>query len=89
MTMQTAIKYAVLLVVIIVCLIYTFRFSKTLKQNIPSSKKMKTFHLILIWIIPFLWILLLKDFTKSTPGSHQTDGKEEPQPFSNPPEPAS
>jgi hypothetical protein len=49
---------------------------------------MKTFHLILIWIIPFLWILLLKGFTKSTPGSHQMDVKQEPQPFSNLHEPA-
>jgi len=39
MTMQTAIKHAVLLVVIIVCLIYTLRLLKKIKSEYTVFKK--------------------------------------------------
>src|SRR5450631_4418134 len=40
-------------------------------------------HLVLIWLIPFLWILLLKALTKATPGSFEIENKESPIPFSD------
>lgn len=36
----------------------------------------------MIWLIPFVWILLLKALTKSTPGSYEIEDKVDPQPFS-------
>jgi len=34
--------------------------------------------------MPFLWIFVIKDFTKSAPGSYEIDEKKENEPFSNP-----
>ncbi len=36
----------------------------------------------MIWFVPFIWGLLLTSLTKSTPGSHEVENKEDPQPFS-------
>lgn len=35
----------------------------------------------MIWVIPFLWILLLKNLMKSAPGSHEIEKKKESQSF--------
>ena len=37
----------------------------------------------MIWIIPFIWILLLKSLTKSTPGSYEIKNKDNTKPFSD------
>jgi hypothetical protein len=37
----------------------------------------------MIWLIPFIWILILKSLTKSTPGSYEVKNKIEPKPFSD------
>jgi len=36
----------------------------------------------MMWVIPFIWILILKALTIPTPGSHEIEEKEDPQPFS-------
>jgi hypothetical protein len=36
----------------------------------------------MMWVVPFVWILVLKALTKSTPGSYEVEKKEEPQPLS-------
>jgi|GEM_PF-2506326 len=84
MTIQIFIKYALAIVVAIIYFVYTIRFSKELKKNILFSKKLRVFHLLMIWLMPFLWIFVIKDFTKSAPGSYEIDEKKENEPFSNP-----
>jgi hypothetical protein len=37
----------------------------------------------MIWLIPFIWILLLKNLTKRAPGSFEVEIKDSPGPFSN------
>ena len=39
--------------------------------------------MILIWLIPFIWIIILKSITKPTPGSYKMGKKEESIPFSD------
>jgi len=63
-------------------LIFTIRFFKSFKKCIIFSSRIKTFHLIMIWAVPFIWILLLKALTKTTPGSYEIEKKEEPESFS-------
>ncbi|MEO5942161.1 MAG: hypothetical protein ABIP30_02265 [Ferruginibacter sp.] len=53
-----------------------------MRQNILFSKGIRTFHLVMIWVIPFIWILILKALTKRTPGSYEVENKSEPEPFS-------
>ena len=49
-------------------LAYTFNFA--IKFNVAEThfdRKRKTLHNILIWVIPFLWIALLKTIMKPLP----------------------
>ncbi|MES2848246.1 MAG: hypothetical protein V4685_04280 [Bacteroidota bacterium] len=82
MTKQEIIQVFILSVIAIFYLIFTARYFFKLKTNIVFSGAVKTFHLIMIWIVPFLWILILKALTKTTPGSYEIEKKEEPKPFS-------
>jgi hypothetical protein len=52
-----------------------------MKASILFSKPIKRLHLAMIWIVPFVWVLLLKGFAKSAPGSHQVDKKQIAGPF--------
>lgn len=36
----------------------------------------------MMWTVPFVWILILKALTKTTPGSYEVEKKEEPESFS-------
>jgi len=55
--------------------IYTIRYSFVLSRNIFLTRGQKVLNFILIWIIAFIWILFLKIFFQSTPGSHQIKNK--------------
>ena len=46
---------------------FVIKFNRTDKF---FNKGQKIFHNILIWAIPFVWIIILKNITKPTPGSH-------------------
>lgn len=41
-----------------------------LKSAILTTKR-RQYNLILIWIIPFIWYLLVRTIHKRTPGSHE------------------
>ena len=74
--------YIILLVTLVLYFIYTIRFTKTLKPTLLFSPPIKYFHLIMIWIVPFLWLIILKALTSTTPGSHEVEKKQNPEPFS-------
>lgn len=82
MTRQFIIQGIILSVTAICYLIFTLRYFFKFKKNIIFSGRIKIFHLIMIWVVPFFWILLLKALTKTTPGSHEIENKEEPESFS-------
>ncbi len=63
--------------------IYTLTYGEEIKKSPMFSMKLKLFHLIMIWIIPFLWIVLLKILTKPAPGSYEIDNKQDNEPFSD------
>jgi len=37
----------------------------------------------MIWLVPFIWILILKSLTPSTPGSYEIKDKGNSKPFSD------
>jgi hypothetical protein len=51
--------------------VVTVRYFLNFRKNIIFTGRIKTLHLVLIWFIPFLWIFILKNFTKITPGSYE------------------
>lgn len=63
-------------IVLILCCIfyflYTFRFAILFNRtDVFFSGKLKLIHNIGIWLVPFIWIALLKHLSKPTLGSHQ------------------
>jgi hypothetical protein len=82
MTKEMIIRLCIASSAIIFYLIFTIRFFISFRKNIIFTGKIKVFHLIIIWIIPFIWILILKSLLKSTPGSYEIDDKNDPEPFS-------
>ncbi len=51
---------------------FAIKFNRT--QSIFTSKQ-KLFHSIMIWLIPFIWIILLQNLSQSSPGSHHYPNK--------------
>ena len=68
---------------IIFYFLFTIRYFLVFKKNVIFTGKIKAFHLVMMWLIPFIWILILQALTKSTPGSYQIEKKEAPIPFSD------
>ena len=61
--------FLLLLPVCIFYLIYTIKFTIEFRKNILFSKNIKVLHYILFWVIPFFWILLVKNMSKDTKGT--------------------
>ncbi|GHN01647.1 hypothetical protein WSM22_31360 [Cytophagales bacterium WSM2-2] len=55
---------------IAIYVLWTLKFVITFnKTDIYFNKGQKIIHNILIWLIPFIWIIIIKTITKATPGS--------------------
>jgi hypothetical protein len=54
-------------------LVFVVKFNKA---DTVFTAKQRLIHNLFIWIIPFLWILLLKSMCKPTLGSHQYKTKQ-------------
>ena len=81
MTKQNIIQFVIIAVIIISHFILTKRYFLKFKKNIIFTGGIRKFHLIMMWIVPFVWILFLQALTKSTPGSYEIEKKEDPEPF--------
>lgn len=72
-------KYYLLFGLLIIYFIWTLRYA--IKFNRTDSffnKRQKLIHNVLIWVVPFLWVMILKTIIKPTPGTasyKKTKGK--------------
>ena len=82
MTKLTIIQGTIITLLVIGYLVFTIRHFRLLKKNIVFSRRVKVFHLVMIWLVPFVWALMLRGLTRSTPGSHEVEEKVDPEPFS-------
>lgn len=76
-------KIFLLIIIALVYIIYTFKYAFVLKNSLVYKGKSRILHQVLIWLIPFVWVWLLKSLSKSTPGSFEIENKVDPIPFSN------
>ncbi len=70
-----------LLLLVLVYLVVTVRYSVTLLKSPVLPKRLRYLHLVLIWAIPFVWIMLLRILTGPTPGSYGIDRNKDEKPF--------
>jgi hypothetical protein len=64
-------------------LLFTIYHFRLLQKSELYTPAVKIFHLVMIWLVPFVWALLLKALSRSAPGSYEVEKKEEPTPFSD------
>jgi hypothetical protein len=63
-------KNYLLIGLLLIYVLWTLRFAiKFNKTDVYFNKTQKLIHNILIWLAPFIWIMIIKTITKSTPGS--------------------
>jgi hypothetical protein len=74
MKAQEYILFALLLIYLLFTFLFAIKFRKAITLYSPKQKRL---HSILIWLIPFIWVILLKALTKSTPGSHHYPNKKD------------
>jgi len=72
-------EYSLFAALVICYIVYSFRFTRTFLKNIYFTGGIKTFHLFMIWLVPFLWIFIIKSVTKPTPGSGKFVDKASPE----------
>ena len=70
--MKELLFYSFLTIYIIFSLIQSAEFCR---EDKFYSRKKKLFHLILIWLIPFVYALLLSELIQKTKGSFDPDKK--------------
>lgn len=74
--------YFFLIALTLVYLLYTLNFAiKFNAMDTCFTDKQKLTHEILIWVIPFFWIIIVKTIMKPTPGSHEIRKKDEDEGF--------
>ena len=71
-------KIILLSIISIFYLIYTIRYLLLFNRKNYFTDRLKTFHIIMIWLVPFVWIILLKNLFKPTPGSGEFPDKKDP-----------
>lgn len=76
------VKYIVAFSIVSFYLFVTIRYSLKFSKSNLFPRKVKLLHFVMLWLIPFFWILLLKNLHKTMPGSHEVPQKEDPVPFS-------
>lgn len=63
-------KYYIVFGLLTVYIIWTLRFAiKFNKTDTYFDKGQKLIHNVLIWVVPFIWIMIIKTITKPIPGS--------------------
>lgn len=58
--------FGLLIVYFILTLSFAIKFNKT---DVFFNKRQKLIHNVLIWLFPFIWIMILKTILKPTPGT--------------------
>jgi hypothetical protein len=71
-------KIALVSIVGLVYIIYSIRYLIHFIQNKYFTGRLKIFHIVMIFLVPFIWIILLKNLFKPTPGSYQFIDKKDP-----------
>lgn len=74
-------KIYIQLLLVLVYLVVTVRYSFTLLKSPVLPKRLRYLHLVLIWAIPFVCIIFLRSVTRHTPGSYGIDRNKDEKPF--------
>lgn len=75
-------KYFIIFGLLAFYIIWTLRFALDFnKTDAYFNKGPKLIHNVLIWLVPFVWIIVIKNITKQTPGSHNFKKKDDEDTF--------
>jgi len=80
--MSLTIKYILLTSFSVIYLFYTIRYTLNFRNNKFYKGRIKVFHYIMFWLVPFVWIWFIHELSKSEKGSHEIENKADPMSFS-------
>ena len=75
-------KISALSVFVVVYLVFTVRYLIQFNRIKYFSGWLKGFHILMMWMVPFLWIILLKGLFQPTPASCEYPDKKGPDSMS-------
>lgn len=79
--MSSIILIIFLIGLVLFYLIYSLAYTIKFSNNRLITGRVRIFHFLMIWLIPFFWIWLLKLILRPTPGSAEFEVKKEPDEF--------
>jgi hypothetical protein len=79
--MSLTVQYILLISVAIFYIIYTLSYTLAFRKNKIFKGRLRILHYILFWLIPFVWVWLIKNLSKSAKGSHEVENKADPISF--------
>jgi hypothetical protein len=79
--MPLTVKYIIAIIVAAFYLYYTVNYTLKFRKSKIYKGQFRVFHYIMFWLIPFVWVWLIKNLSKSTKGSHEIENKVDPVSF--------
>ena len=79
--MSLTVKYIVAISVGAFYLYYTITYTLKFRKNKIYKGRLRVFHYLLFWLIPFVWIWLIKSLSEFHQGSHEIENKVDPISF--------
>jgi hypothetical protein len=79
--MSLTIKYILLIIGIVFYFFYTINYAFKFRKNKIYKGRVRIFHHMMFWLVPFVWTWLINELSKSSKGSHEIDNKVDPISF--------
>lgn len=81
--MRTIVSYTILSILSVLYLFFSIRYTIVLSKSKIFTGRIRKFHFIMIWLVPFVWGWFLENLEKTSPGSHEVETKEDAKTFSD------
>jgi hypothetical protein len=79
--MILSIKYMSVITAFVFYFCYTLSYTLKFRKNKIYKGRIRVFHYLMFWLVPFVWVWLIKQLSKSAEGSHKTENKADPISF--------
>ena len=75
-------RYVLLSIFILAHIICVLSYLPDFRTSLIYGPRFKKVHFVFLWLVPFVWVFLLKAFAQDTPGSWEIDEKSDREPWS-------
>ena len=79
--MSLTVKYIIVISVVAFYLYYTISYTLKFRKSKIYKGRIRVFHYIMFWLVPFVWVWFIKNLSKSAKGSNEIENKVDPISF--------